>query len=359
MGALNIVVGVSGGVDSAVTALLLKQAGHQVQGVYMKNWEDDDEGGECPAAEDIEYAHQICEKLDIPFHTVNFSREYWDNVFEDFLSEYRAGRTPNPDVLCNREIKFKAFLNYAQSLGADKIATGHYANITKINDRAYLTKGLDNNKDQTYFLYQLKEVQLKQSLFPIGNIDKSKVRRLAEDAGFHNYNRKDSTGVCFIGERKFKPFLQRYLKDTAGEIVSDSGERLGQHDGLMFYTIGQRQGLNIGGQKGKDEAPWYVAAKNPQTNELIVVQGDKHPLLYKETVKAEQVTWITDSPKSIPYQCKAKIRYRQVEEACTIEQLSEKHCIVSFDDAQRAVSPGQSIVFYDGNICLGGGIITE
>jgi tRNA-specific 2-thiouridylase len=352
----RIIVGVSGGVDSSVSALLLKQQGHDISGIFMKNWQEEDFGGDCPAMEDQKDAMAVCEKVGIPFHSVNFSKEYWDRVFEYFLQEYSAGRTPNPDVLCNKEIKFKAFLDYALSLGADYIATGHYAQKEEREGIFYLKKGLDPNKDQSYFLYLLNQQQLSKALFPIGHLEKPEVRTIAEKNGLVTFNKKDSTGICFIGERKFKEFLHQYLPAKPGEIKSPEGKSLGQHDGLMYYTIGQRQGIGIGGKSDSSGEPWYVAEKDLAHNVLIAVQGD-HPLLYKKQLKASQLHWISGQAPEKSFQCKAKIRYRQADQACHVSLSGNNSAEVVFEIAQRAVTPGQSIVFYQNDICLGGGII--
>lgn len=353
-----VIVGLSGGVDSSVAALRLLQEGFQVEGLFMKNWDEEDEDTHCPAAEDLTYAQKVCDQLQIPLHTVNFSNIYWDNVFEHFLAEYRSGRTPNPDVLCNREIKFKTFLNYALQLGADYIATGHYAQIffdTASHDYK-LYKGIDVNKDQSYFLYMIEQKALAKSLFPIGHLEKPKVRKIAKEAGLPTYQRKDSTGICFIGKRKFKDFLRQYMPAASGNIETVDHSVVGQHDGLMYYTLGQRQGLKIGGQRHAANAPWYVVGKDLERNVLTIAQGKDHPLLYKSTLQAEQLHWIASIPK-IPFTGTAKIRYRQADEPCTIQRLEKDHCEVSFARPQRAITPGQSIVFYQENICLGGGII--
>jgi tRNA-specific 2-thiouridylase len=290
-------------------------------------------------------------------HTINFASEYWDRVFEYFLAEYRAGRTPNPDVLCNREIKFRAFLDHALHLGADHIATGHYARLRERDGRMELCKGADPDKDQSYFLYQLNQHALRHSLFPIGHLPKTEVRRRAAAAGFANHAKKDSTGICFIGERRFRDFLARYLPAQPGEIHSVDGEVLGEHQGLMYHTQGQRQGLGIGGIQGKGEDPWYVVDKDLGRNVLVVAQGQRHPALYHQRLGASQLHWISDSAPEAPFSCSARIRYRQQDQACTIEQLDEHHCEVHFETAQRAITPGQSIVFYADDVCLGGGII--
>lgn len=354
---MKIIVGMSGGVDSSVTALLLKQQGHEVEGMFMKNWEEDDSDSHCAASEDIKDAQAVCDKLDIPLHRVNFASEYWDFVFEYFLAEYKAGRTPNPDILCNKEIKFKAFLNYAKSLGADKIATGHYARLTHTNKQSLLLKGLDNNKDQSYFLYALTQKQIRDALFPIGELDKPHVRALASDAGFINHAKKDSTGICFIGERKFKVFLEQYLPAKPGKIRTNDGKIIGQHQGLMYYTIGQRKGIGLGGIKEAKEAAWFVLHKDLTCNELIVGQGTDHPDLYKSRLTAMQLTWVSGDKPSENRPYLAKTRYRQQDQKCTIAFVNNESIDISFELPQRAITPGQSVVLYDGDVCLGGGII--
>ncbi|MCP4698056.1 MAG: tRNA 2-thiouridine(34) synthase MnmA [Gammaproteobacteria bacterium] len=352
-----IVVGVSGGVDSSVAAYLLKEQGCSVHGLFMKNWEEDDKDGHCSAAEDLADARAVCNRLDIPLHTVNFSGEYWEQVFTHFLAEYKAGRTPNPDVLCNREIKFKAFLEYALQLGGTGIATGHYARIHREDGKFQLLKGCDPAKDQSYFLYTLNQTQLAQSRFPLGELHKSEVRKLAEQASLATHAKKDSTGICFIGERRFKTFLARFLPPRPGPVETPEGHCIGRHDGLMYYTLGQRQGLGIGGQKGGSGQPWYVAGKDLPNNRLIAVQGHNHPLLFTNHLNAADVHWITAPPPSLPYACRAKTRYRQPDQDCRITRLADNCCKVHFDRPQRAVTPGQSVVFYQGEQCLGGGII--
>ena len=353
----HIIVGMSGGVDSSVTALLLKEQGHHVEGIFMKNWEEDDTDTYCPASIDMADAQAVCDILQIELHRVNFAAEYWETVFSHFLSEYRAGRTPNPDILCNKEIKFKAFLQYAKQRGADYIATGHYAQITHAADQFQLLKGLDPQKDQSYFLHALAQEQLAHSLFPIGHLDKTLVREMAQKAGFKNHIKKDSTGICFIGERKFKEFLNEYLPAKPGKIKTLNGEEIGIHDGLMFYTMGQRQGLKIGGLKNTPEAPWYVVAKNLDENTLIVTQGHDHPALFAKALIAKQVHWINETSTAFPMKIAAKTRYRQADQACIIEKIDGDEYRIVFNDAQRAITPGQSVVFYQGNQCLGGGII--
>jgi tRNA-specific 2-thiouridylase len=360
----RVIVGLSGGVDSSVAALLLLEKGYQVEGLFMKNWVEDDSDRYCPANQDFIDAQQVCDMLNIQLHTANFSDEYWDKVFEYFLTEYRNGRTPNPDVLCNREIKFKTFLNYCLTLGADYIATGHYAQIntdpSKVTSlpRYQLKKAVDFNKDQSYFLYTLEQKMLAKSLFPIGHLNKPTVREIAKKSNFPNCYKKDSTGICFIGERKFKDFLSQYIPTEPGLIETTEGKVVGKHDGLMFYTIGQRQGLKIGGQSHTNNTPWYVVAKDLKRNILTVVPGESHPLLYSASLNAHQLHWITNMPDChVNFNCMAKIRYRQKEEPCTVEFTEDNNCLVTFKNPQRAVTPGQSIVFYEQDICLGGGII--
>jgi tRNA-specific 2-thiouridylase len=350
-GVVKVVVGISGGVDSAVAALRLKQAGHDVTGVFMKNWEEDDTAEYCTAEEDLKMARAVCERLAIPLRTVNFSAEYWDRVFEHFLTEYRAGRTPNPDVLCNREIKFKAFLDHALALGAERIATGHYARVAQQNGAWQLRKAADSNKDQTYFLCLLGQKELAHTLFPVGDLLKDEVRRLAHAAGLPNAERHDSTGICFIGERKFRDFLARYLPAQRGELRTVTGELKGHHDGCMYYTIGQRQGLGIGGEG----AAWYVVDKDVARNIVYVAQGEDHPALYQPSLSAGQAHWIGAAP-TLPARLSARIRYRQSEQPCTVT-AGRDGLRVDFDSPQRAVTPGQMVVFYDGEVCLGGGVI--
>lgn len=350
-----ILVGMSGGVDSSVAALLLKEQGHHVAGVFMKNWEEDDTDSFCPATQDLADAQAVCDQLQIELHQINFATEYWERVFAHFLLEYRQGRTPNPDILCNKEIKFNAFLQYAKQRGADRIATGHYARC----DEGQLRKGLDGEKDQSYFLYALDHIQLSQSLFPVGHLHKPAVREFARKAGFKNHIKKDSTGICFIGERKFKTFLNEYLPTQKGIIETVTGQSIGEHDGLMFYTLGQRQGLKIGGLKEMTDAPWYVVGKNQERNVLLVAQGQEHPALYSQVLYANQVHWISGHPPALPSHAMAKTRYRQTDQACMIEATGATEIKVSFKEPQRAVTPGQSIVFYQNDLCLGGAIIVN
>ncbi|HED32822.1 MAG TPA: tRNA 2-thiouridine(34) synthase MnmA [Gammaproteobacteria bacterium] len=352
----RVIIGMSGGVDSSVAAQQLIEQGYKVEGLFMKNWEQDDDKDYCAAAEDLSDAQQVCDQLGIKLHSVNFSDQYWDRVFKNFIDEYTAGRTPNPDILCNKEIKFKAFLDYALQLGADFIATGHYVQRSNNNNQYQLLKGLDDNKDQSYFLYTLTQKQLKHSLFPVGAIEKPQVRKIAEKSGFITHDKKDSTGICFIGERKFKDFLQRFIPAQAGEIKTLEGKTIGRHHGLMYYTLGQRKGLGIGGVKNASEAPWFSVKKDLEKNILYVAQGDDASL-YHTHLDASQLSWVSGTAPELPYTCKAKIRYRQADQSCTIQDIKNGSIRVSFEQAQRAITPGQSIVFYARNICLGGGII--
>jgi tRNA-specific 2-thiouridylase len=347
---MKVVVGMSGGVDSSVAALLLKRAGHDVVGLFMKNWEDDDDDEYCSTRQDLVDAAAAADVIGIDLEAVNFSAEYKDRVFAEFLREYSAGRTPNPDVLCNAEIKFRSFLDHALRLGAEQIATGHYAR----KDGARLLKGTDGGKDQSYFLHRLTQEQLSRVLFPIGEMKKADVRRLALEAGLPNHAKKDSTGICFIGERPFREFLNRYLPRTPGKIIDEKGRELGEHIGLAFYTIGQRKGIGLGGPG----EPWYVAEKRLKENELVVVRGHDHPLLLKRTLQAGEPSWIAGTPPSAPSSHSAKTRYRQADAPCTLTRAVESEIKVDFPAPQWAVTPGQSVVLYDGEVCLGGGIIT-
>lgn len=356
MKATRVIVGMSGGVDSSVSALLLKQQGYEVEGLFMKNWEEDDGTEYCTAKEDLADAQAVCDKIGIPLHTANFAAEYWDNVFEHFLAEYKAGRTPNPDILCNREIKFKAFLDYALSLGANLIATGHYVRRRDHEGQSQLLKGLDPNKDQSYFLHAVGGAQIAQSLFPVGELEKPQVRAIAELYGLATARKKDSTGICFIGERRFSDFLKQYLPAQPGNIETPEGKIIGQHHGLMYHTIGQRQGLGIGGLKDATEDAWYVLEKDIQRNVLIVGQGNDHPKLFSQALHASQIYWVNPVDTSSPRQLTAKVRYRQRDQSCVLTQTAEGYC-AEFDQPQRAVTPGQSVVFYDGEVCLGGGVI--
>ncbi|GAA0336419.1 tRNA 2-thiouridine(34) synthase MnmA [Morganella psychrotolerans] len=354
----KVIVGMSGGVDSSVSAWLLQQQGYQVTGLFMKNWEEDDDTEYCSAAADLADAQAVCDKLGIELLTVNFAAEYWDNVFELFLEEYKAGRTPNPDILCNKEIKFKAFLEYAaEDLGADYIATGHYVRRRDINGTTQLLRGLDGNKDQSYFLYTLSHEQVAQSLFPVGELEKPEVRRIAEELDLITAKKKDSTGICFIGERKFRDFLARYLPAKPGPIMTVDGQEIGQHDGLMYHTLGQRKGLRIGGTRDGSEEPWYVVDKDVENNLLIVAQGHEHPRLMSVGLIAQQLDWVSREPLAHPLRCVVKTRYRQEDIPCTVTPLGEDKISVRFDIPVAAVTPGQSAVFYQDEVCLGGGII--
>jgi len=354
----RVMVGMSGGVDSSVAALLLKRQGHEVVGLFMKNWEDDDADGLCPAAADLEDARAAAKIIGIELEAVNFADQYWDRVFENFLAEYRAGRTPNPDVLCNSEIKFKAFLDYALRMGADCIATGHYAQVREFLGEFQLLKAEDGTKDQSYFLYRLGQAQLAKTLFPLGALYKREVRALAAAAGLPNHAKKDSTGICFIGERRFREFLARYLPKQPGEIRRrDDGRVVGRHAGLSYYTLGQREGLGIGGVRDASEEPWFVAAKDMDKNELLVVQGHDHPALLRDCLTAGQLSWISPRPPRTHWVYAAKTRYRMPDAACDIEALEGERCEIAFAAPQWAVTPGQSVVLYESQVCLGGGII--
>ncbi|RFC34639.1 MAG: tRNA (5-methylaminomethyl-2-thiouridylate)-methyltransferase [Candidatus Nitrotoga sp. SPKER] len=350
-----IIVGISGGVDSAVTALLLKQQGYKVIGLFMKNWEDDDSDEYCSSRQDLIDAVSIADTIGIPIETVNFAKEYKERVFNHFLREYAAGHTPNPDILCNSEIKFKAFLEHAVNMGADSIATGHYAQIRRIDGNYQLLKAIDSSKDQSYFLYRLNQMQLSKTMFPLGTLLKSQVREIARQHNLSNYAKKDSTGICFIGERPFREFLNRYLPTQPGPIYTIDGQMVGKHMGLSFYTIGQRQGLGIGGQG----LPWFVSAKNIANNHLIVVQGHDHPALLSTSLDATEMHWINHHIPDITRDYTAKIRYRQADVNCHFDTISDSFNSFKFSQVQWAVTPGQSIVIYDGEICLGGGIITN
>ena len=353
---LKVIVGMSGGVDSSVSAYLLQSQGYQVEGLFMKNWEEDDTDEYCSAADDMRDAQAVCDKLGMKMHTINFAAEYWDNVFEHFLAEYKAGRTPNPDILCNKEIKFKAFLEFAaEDLGADFIATGHYVRRT-FDEQPKMLRGLDGNKDQSYFLYTLSSAQVAKSLFPVGELEKPEVRRIAEQLELVTAAKKDSTGICFIGERKFTDFLAQYLPAQPGKIETVDGVVIGEHQGLMYHTLGQRKGLGIGGLKNASEDPWYVVDKDLERNVLVVAQGD-HPRLYSKGLIARQLHWVDRTPLTAALRCTVKTRYRQTDIACLVEPLDDDTIRVTFDTPQAAVTPGQSAVFYADEICLGGGVI--
>ena len=353
----RVVVGMSGGVDSSVAALLLKQQGYEVVGLFMKNWEDDDTDEYCSSRQDLLDAASVTDILGIPLEAVNFSAEYKERVFSHFLAEYKAGRTPNPDVLCNAEIKFKAFLEHAAGLGADHIATGHYAQVRETNGTFQLLKGEDGTKDQSYFLYRLNQAQLSKTLFPIGHLYKRDVRKIARDHALPNFSKKDSTGICFIGERPFREFLNRYLPNDPGEIRTPAGTVMGRHAGLMYYTIGQRQGLGIGGTRDGDGEPWFVSNKDVERNILTVVQGHDHPDLFKPSLTATDLTWVDGQIPRCNWVYGAKIRYRQTDAPCSITYVDHSKCKIEFAQPQWAVAPGQSVVVYESKVCLGGGVI--
>lgn len=350
-------VGLSGGVDSSVAALLLQRQGHRIAGLFMKNWEEDDPDAPCPAEADARDAQAVAALLDIPFHARNFAAEYWDGVFERFLAELAAGRTPNPDVLCNREVKFKTFVEHAADLGYPRIATGHYARIAAGPEGWRLLKGRDRDKDQSYFLHALDQDQLAVACFPLGDLCKREVRALAAEAGLPTADKRDSTGICFIGKRDFAQFAARYLPARPGPITTPTGEVLGEHRGLAFYTIGQRDGLGIGGRRAGSGAPWYVAGKSLADDRLIVVQGSAHPALWARRVRTEPAHWIAGRPPARRFSASAKIRYRQEDQGCTVEVADDGSLAVAFDRPQRAVTPGQSLVLYQDELCLGGAVI--
>ena len=369
----DVIVGVSGGVDSSVAALLLVQQGRDVAGLFMQNWADDGDAqdsasaaegrtpkaakGECRAEDDRRDAVAVCGRLGIPFHFRDFSAEYWQGVFEHFLAEYAAGRTPNPDVLCNREVKFKHFLDAARELGAQRIATGHYAQVAHSNGRWKLLRGADRGKDQSYFLHQLGQEQLAATLFPIGHLEKSELRRIARDAGLPTHAKKDSTGICFIGERDFRQFLGQYLPAREGEMHDPQGNVIAHHSGVFYFTLGQREGLNIGGVRGRPAAPWYVVGKDVARNVLYVDQGHDSPYLQSHWLRSETMHWIAGAPPAAAFDCTAQTRYRQPDEPCTVNVREDGTLDVRFARAQRAVTPGQSLVLYDGMECLGGAVI--
>lgn len=355
----KVIVGMSGGVDSSVSAYLLQQQGYQVEGLFMKNWEEDDTDDYCAAAQDLIDAQAVCDKLGITLHTVNFAAEYWDNVFEHFLAEYKAGRTPNPDIICNKEIKFKAFLEFADEvLDADYIAMGHYVRRSDSDEKTQMLRGIDNNKDQSYFLYTLSHKQLARSLFPVGELEKHEVREIAKKLGLITHDKKDSTGICFIGERKFTDFLSTYLPAQPGDIETTEGEVIGTHQGLMYHTLGQRKGLGIGGLKNSGDKPWYVVDKEMERNVLVVGQGGQHPRLMSKGFNASQLHWVDRIGPEDGAQLTVKTRYRQQDVHCTVHYSENREKItVTFDTPLAAVTPGQSAVFYQGEHCLGGGII--
>ncbi|MDD3883383.1 MAG: tRNA 2-thiouridine(34) synthase MnmA [Gallionella sp.] len=355
----RIVVGMSGGVDSSVTALLLKQQGYDVVGLFMKNWEDDDNSEYCSSRQDLLDAVAVADTIGIPIEAVNFAREYKDRVFSYFLREYEAGRTPNPDILCNSEIKFKAFLDHALKLGADAIATGHYAKVREQDGLFQLLKADDTGKDQSYFLHRLNQAQLSKAIFPLGGLLKSQVRAIAEQHNLANFAKKDSTGICFIGERPFREFLNRYLPSTPGEMVTPAGKVVGRHMGLSFYTLGQRQGLGIGGGRDSSGEPWFVAGKDMKKNRLMVVQGHDHPALLSRSLTALDSHWISSYVPDMAPTYGAKTRYRQTDAPCLLEEVVDARCTVRFEQPQWAVTPGQSVVVYDGDVCLGGAIIEQ
>jgi tRNA-specific 2-thiouridylase len=347
----------SGGVDSSVAALLLKRRGFDVVGLFMKNWEEDDDDEYCSTRQDLIDCASVAEVIGIELEAVNFSAEYKERVFGAFLAEYSAGRTPNPDVLCNAEIKFKAFLDHAVALGAKRIATGHYARVRQAAGRVELLKAADSAKDQSYFLHRLTQAQLARVVFPVGELRKTEVRRIAEEAGLHNFAKRGSTGICFIGERPFREFLGRYLPKQPGPMRTAEGKVVGEHVGLSFYTIGQRKGVGIGGRKGSEGEPWYVAGKNLDRNELIVVQGHDHPLLLRERLSAQDLAWVSAAPPDPQLPCSGKTRYRQADAACRIDRIGDEDLEVEFSVPQWAVTPGQSVVLYRDETCLGGGVI--
>jgi tRNA-specific 2-thiouridylase len=349
-------LGVSGGVDSSVAALLLQQAGYEVEGLFMQNWEEDDRSGPCSSDADRKDAVAVCGRLGIQFHARNFAAEYWDGVFEHFLAEYRAGRTPNPDVLCNREIKFKTFLDEARALGADKIATGHYARIDQVDGRYRLLRAADAAKDQSYFLHALGQQALGSTLFPLGDLEKPRVRELARTATLPNHAKKDSTGICFIGERDFRSFLSQYIPACPGEMRTPEGTLIGEHQGVMYYTLGQRNGLGIGGRHDADGQPWFVVGKDVANRVLYVAQGGENHWLHSRRLRSETPHWIAGAAPAAEFRCTARTRYRQADQACTVS-VEADGLVLRFDEPQRAVTPGQSVVLYAGEVCLGGAVI--
>ena len=353
----KIIVGLSGGVDSSVAALLLTQQGYEVEALFMKNWDEKTANGGCLWEADVEDAIRVCEVLQIPLNTVDLSRAYWDEVFRSFLAQYASGRTPNPDILCNQEVKFKAFLDHALNLGADRIATGHYARLHDAGGRFDLLKGMDVNKDQSYFLCRMTQYQLAHTLFPVGEYEKPRIRKMAAEAGLITHDKKDSTGICFIGERPFRDFLSNYLPAANGAIRTSDGLVIGEHLGIQFYTLGQRKGLGVGGVKGAGDGPWYVVAKDIVNNELIVAQNHDDPLLYSAALSAGNVHWIGERSPAFPFNCLAKTRYRQPDQECLVDHIGENKVRVRFAVPQWAVTPGQYVVFYNGETCLGGGVI--
>ncbi len=354
---MKVIVGMSGGVDSSISAYLLKQQGYDIEALFMKNWDDGKNDKNCSWEEDVEDALNVCEDLDIPINTIDLTEDYWDKVFQLMLNDFKAGLTPNPDVLCNQEIKFKIFMGHALELGADKIATGHYARIDADTFGNELKKGIDENKDQSYFLCRLNQIQLSRSIFPIGDMKKEHVRGVARMLNFSIHDKKDSTGICFIGERPFKEFLSQYLPSNPGLIKTINDEVVGEHDGVYFYTIGQRQGLGIGGIKGALNMPWYVVNKDLNSNTLIVAQGEDNRQLYSRGLHASNLHWVTSQPVEYPLHCHAKTRYRQPDQACVVTRIDDDKINVSFDMPQKAITPGQYVVFYDDDRCLGSGVI--
>ncbi|MCG6117497.1 MAG: tRNA 2-thiouridine(34) synthase MnmA [Aquimonas sp.] len=353
----TVIVGMSGGVDSSVAALLLQRAGLPVEGLFMQNWEEDSREGGCRAEDDRRDAIAVCGRLSLRCHTRNFAAEYWDGVFRHFIDEYAAGRTPNPDILCNREIKFRTFLEQAQALGAERIATGHYARVRQLDGRWQLLRGVDAGKDQSYFLYTLGQAQLAATLFPIGELPKPEVRRIAQQAGLPTHAKKDSTGICFIGERDFRAFLSRYLPAREGELVDPQGVVLGTHPGAFFFTLGQREGLNLGGVRGRPQAPWFVVGKDVARNRVVVDQGHDSPWLQSQSLLTAAADWVDGTPPATEFDCTARSRYRQADQACQVRVLADGSLQVHFAQAQRAVTPGQSLVLYRDEVCLGGAVI--